>query len=46
MTSVQPLAAAREALQVEEGLRELRELGVEFQLWRRPRDKEDAAPTA
>jgi hypothetical protein len=27
--------AAREALEVEEGLRELRELGVEAQLWRR-----------
>lgn len=29
-------AAAREALEVEEGLKELRELGVEAQLWRRP----------
>ena len=32
--------AAREALEVEEGLRELRALGVEYQLWRRRRANE------
>ena len=34
--------AAREALEVEEGLREIRELGVEYQLWRRRRADERA----
>jgi hypothetical protein len=34
--------AAREALEVEEGLREIRELGVEYQLWRRRRADETA----
>jgi hypothetical protein len=36
-------SAAREALEVEEGLRELRELAVEFQLWRRRHVNVDAA---